>query len=136
MKSYFADTNFYLRFLLQDIKPQAEITKTYFKQAKEGKIEIIFIDAVIFEMVFVLGKIYKLTKPEISEKLLDLIKTSYVNISDRLIWIKAFTTFSERKIALLDVFLFEKAQECKAEVLTFDKKLRNLAKNENTPPKG
>lgn len=41
MKTYFADTNIFLRFLLPEITWQKQEAEKYFKAAKENKIIII-----------------------------------------------------------------------------------------------
>ena len=126
MKTYFADTNFYLRFLLQDNQTQAAKVEYFLKLAKKEKIKIVYLPAIILEMEFVLRHVYTLPKSQISSKLLNLIKTPYLTVEDRGIWVKAFELFNSKSIALLDVFLLEKAKANNAEILSFDKKLLSL----------
>lgn len=128
MKIYFADTNFYLRFVLGDIKEQADKTEEFLLKAKEGKIKIIFTTAIIIEMAIVLEKYYHVTKDEIALQLSILVKSIYLQIEDRQIWIKTLEYFPNINIDLLDILLFEKAREEGAEVLTFDRDFKKLEK--------
>lgn len=71
----FVDTNYFLRFILQDNKPQFLEAKKLFLTAAKGKIELITSSVVFFEIHFVLKSFYKKDKPslvEILSKILDL----------------------------------------------------------------
>ena len=131
MKTYFADTNFYLRFLLNDNKDQAEKSASYLKKAKQQEIKIVFLSEVILEMGIVLEKFYKLKKPEIARHFSILIKTAYLAIEDRSVWGESFAIFSKKNIDLLDVFLFVRAKTKGAEVLSYDKDFVRLAREFN-----
>ena len=131
MKIYFADTNFFLRFLLQDNLTQAQKVEDYLDLAKKEKIKIVYLVAVIIEMEVVLRKVYHQQKIYIAEQLLTLIQTPYLVIEDRGILIKTFELFKKYNLDLLDLLLLERAKSDKAEVLTFDKKLIALYKKQN-----
>lgn len=126
MKTYFADTNLFLRFILQDIQSQAQKAEDYLNQAKAEKIKIIYLVAVIIEMEVVLRKVYRQSKDKISEQLLALVQTPYLIVEDRGIWMNAFELFKKNNLDLLDIFIFAKAEVINAEVLTFDEKLAKL----------
>lgn len=126
MKNYFADTNFFLRFILQDNQAQAKKVEDYLNQAEQEEIKITYLVAVIIEMEVVLRKVYRLSRDQIAKQLLVLVKTPYLIIEDRQIWIQTFGLFSKYNLALLDLFIFEKAKVNEAEVLTFDQKLAKL----------
>lgn len=126
MKKYFADTNFYLRFLLQDNQAQADQVEKELKKAKDGKQKIIFLSAIILETAFVLKSNYSVTSPGIAEYLSVLVATPYLDIEDRNIWIKILPFFAQSKIDLIDIFLFEKAKDINAQVLSFDKDFKKL----------
>lgn len=126
MKKFFADTNFYLRFLLQDNQVQAAQAEEHLHRAEEGREKIVFLSAIILEMSFVLRSNYDVSPSEISKYLSALVSLPYLEIEDRDIWIKILPEFVQRKIGLIDIFLFEKAKINNAKVLTFDKKLSNL----------
>ena len=126
MRRYIADTNFYLRFILQDNKDQAVIAEKRIDEAKSGKISILFPDEVILEMEFVLRSYYSVLKKDIVENLLSLIKMKYVDIENRALWIKTIEIYKNKNVSLLDIFLFIKARNFDAEVLSFDKDFRKL----------
>lgn len=126
MKKYFADTNFYLRFILQDNKKQADKVETQLKKAEIGKKRIVFLSAVILEMAFVLHSNYSLTRTEITKNLLDLVKTAYLEIEDKDLWMRTLPIYAAARIDLIDIFLFMKAKASEGEVLSFDEDFRKL----------
>lgn len=126
MKVYFADTNFYLRFILKDNQAQVKKVRECLAEVREEKIEIVFLPEVILEMEFVLRSVYALSKKQIARYLVPLVRTDYLDIGEREIWLTAFKIFPEKNFSLFDIFLFLKARSRKAEVLTFDKDFRKL----------
>lgn len=67
MKKVFFDTNFLLRFYLDDIPTQALKAKRIVQAAKEGGILLVTDLIVICEMVWVLDSYYNLGRELISE---------------------------------------------------------------------
>ena len=128
MKRCFADTNFYLRFILQDNKTQANLVEEELKRAKAGQIQIIFLSIVILEMGFVLKSFYSIPNVQITTHLSTLIKTSFLEVQDRSVWLKVLPVFAKKNIDLIDIFLFEKAISEDGTVLSFDKDLERLKK--------
>ena len=128
MKTYFADTNFYLRFILRDNRLQAKKTDEYLEEAKKGNIEITFLSSIILEMDYVLRSVYSLDRGEITKYLGTLIETPYLNIEDRNVWAGVFEIYQSKKISLIDIYLHLKAEKNNAEVLSFDKDFRKLAR--------
>lgn len=126
MKTYLADTNFYLRFLLQDEVKLANKVEDYLRRAREGKIKIVFLSAVVLEMVFVMQAVYGLSRSGIAKHLLRLIRTVYVEIEDREVWMRVLPTYVRRKIDLIDIFLAVKAEWVDAKVLSFDEDIKKL----------
>lgn len=129
VKSYFADTNFYLRFILKDNIRQVKKVKELLFKAKKRKVKIIFLPQVILEMEFVLRSVYSLSKEEIVEYLFPLVKIDYLEIGERQIWLTAFKIFKEKNLSLFDIFLFLKAKNEGAEILSFDKDFKKLARS-------
>jgi len=130
MKSYIADTNFYLRFILQDVKSQAKLSEKYLNKAKLGEIKIFFPDEVVLEMEFVLRNFYSVNREEITKSLLGLMKIEYVDVENRSLWIKTLEIYKEKNVSLLDIFLFLKAKDVGSEVLSFDRDFQKLKKYE------
>lgn len=126
MKSYFADTNFYLRFIFKDNQNQAKQAKEFLQKAKEKRIKIVFLSEVILEMGFVLRSVYSLSKTEIVKILSILVKTEYLEIPERNLWLETFEIYQQKNISLFDIYLFLQSQKEKAEILSFNKDFKKL----------
>ena len=126
MKKYFLDTNVILRFLLHDSEKYYNQAKNYFEKARDEKIEINIIPEVFFEIDYVLNGVYSLEKKEICSILLKLLLTPYLNISDRDILITSVKKYQKTNIDFFDIFLYYKATEQKASVISFDQDFRKI----------
>lgn len=126
MEKYYADTNIFLRFLLDDIPFQAEEAKKYLEKAKKQVIELICCPIVIFEIDFSLRKLYGFDRTKVVDALATIIGMPFLNIEDRAVFQEALLMYSRNNLDLVDCFLFYKAQFNQAQVLSFDKDLKKL----------
>lgn len=126
MKKQVIDTNTLLRFLLQDIPKQAEVTEQKLRQAKSGKVELIIPQIIIFEIVFNLSSVYKFGKEMIIDRLKTILSTPYIKIQDYQLFDMALQIFQKNNIDFVDCFLIAYAKEKDATVFTFDKKLKKV----------
>lgn len=126
MKSFVVDTNAFLRLLLNDIPQQARQVEHLIRQAKKEEVKIIVPQIVIFEIEFVLRGYYNFEKQEIIEKLKVLLSSSYFAIESLSVFQEAINLYEENNISLTDCFLIAKAEAEKADLFTFDQKLKKL----------
>lgn len=131
MKKFIADTNIFLRFLLNDIPSQADESERYFKQAAEGKIEILVFPITIFEIVFSFEKFYGKTKKEAAELAKTVVSAPYLKIEDKEVFIEALKKYQDSNVSLVDAFLFYKAEAMNGDVLSFDKDFVRLEKKQS-----
>jgi predicted nucleic-acid-binding protein len=123
MKKVFFDTNFLLRFYLDDVPPQAVKAKRMIEAAIEGSLSLITDLVVICEMVWVMDSFYKLTKKEICEKITNLYETPGINIINGEILPNALSIYLERNIDFTDAIVGATATRASIEYLaSFDKK--------------
>jgi predicted nucleic-acid-binding protein len=115
------DANVVLRYLLNDIEDQVRLATNYLEQNK------VFIPIeVIAEIVYVLERLYKINRKEISSKLTSLITyTNILNDNKDLIY-ESFKIYAARKIDFVDCILCSYKIVQGAEILTFDKKIKNF----------
>ena len=126
MKAYCADTNFVLRYLLYDIKEQADTAENYFRKAKQKEISISIPLVVFVELVFALKKFYQFTKTEIVRKLGDIAGFQYLEVEKREVLIKALLRYKELNISFVDLLIYFEAVLSGKQLLTFDRKLKKL----------
>lgn len=125
-KYYIVDTNVLLRLLLQDIPSQYNQAKKLFADAKNGKIDLIIPQIIIFEINFALEKYYHLEKEEIIDKLKSLVSAEYIQVESRELFISALSLYGSVTGSFVDCFLLSVVKAKDAELFTFDKKLGKL----------
>lgn len=128
MKRYYIDTNVILRFLLRDNEEYYKKAAGYFEDAKTGNLELHLISEVIFEIDYVLRGVYSVSKQEIVEICLKLVKSPSLKISDRSVLIQALEVYKILNIDLFDIYLYYYAQSKKSIVLSFDRDFEKLKK--------
>ncbi len=126
MKKYLADTNVFLRFLLKDNKRLYQQAKKYFLQAKKGKISLLLLPQVVFEIDYVFRGVYSLSRKESADILSALVKSPDLEVKERKILIESVEKYGKLNIDLFDIYLSENAKEQKAEILSFDKDFKKI----------
>ena len=123
MKKVFFDTNFLLRFYLDDIPKQSAKSKLMVQAAKEGSLLLVTDLIVICEMVWVLDSFYRLDKKEISEKMTNLFRTAGLVILNGEILPDALAVYVDKNIDFTDAVIGAIATKIHIEYLaSFDKK--------------
>ncbi len=126
MKKLYADTNTFLRFLLQDNIEQAKIAEKNFILAKENKLQVIVISEVIPELVYVLAGVYKLSRAETAKQVSYIVETPYFKVEQRSLWIQVLEAYPQVKVDVVDIFLAVKAAENDGAVFSFDHDFEKL----------
>ncbi len=120
----FVDTNYFLRFFLNDVSSQQFQVKELFMEASEGKVKLFTSTIVFFEMYWVLKSFYKKTKPELVEILRGLFELKFIKFQDRLILDKCLGLFDKSKLSLEDCYnIFYAKSKVAKRFKTFDIKL-------------
>lgn len=127
MKAKFLiDTNVFLRFLLKDNQQQYDQAVDYFTQARESKIEIVVLPQVLFELIYVLNGFYNMSKQEVYDVISKIVKSDYLDVFDRDIWLKVLPTWLEKNIDAVDIYLYYYAQTYNCHVLSYDRDYKKL----------
>ena len=109
------DTNIILRYLLNDIPKQSEIARL---ELKSGNVKIL--TQVVAEVIYVLSKIYKINRKEISENLLKIFSLDGVIIENEEIGVFAITEYGNSKLDFVDELLYANSKIKGTMVKTFD----------------
>ena len=111
------DANAFLRYLLNDIPAQAEAARDVIDSGAA-----ILTNEVLAEIVYVLDKVYGLTRQKIADALEGVVKE--VQCEDRELVLGALSTYRvNRKLDIVDSILAARHRLRQTEVLTFDKDL-------------
>lgn len=122
----FIDTNYFLRYLLNDISEQHEEAKKVFLAGSEGKAELMTSSVVIFEIVWVLGSFYGVEKRGVVEALGKILQLSFIELEERDIFAHALPLFEKTNLSLEDCYniYYARSRGVKSDSFkTFDKKL-------------
>jgi predicted nucleic acid-binding protein len=126
----FVDTNYFLRFLINDGTDHHQEASKLIARASEGKIIITTDIVVIFEIYWVLGKVYHLDRPQIKKLLLSVCNLDFLVLSERQVLLETVRNFDQFNYDLEDAYHFYNCQAQKiTKIATFDKKLINKFKN-------
>ena len=125
----FVDTNYWLRFLLEDVDKQHQIVKRLLRDGATGKLELITSIIVWFEVYWVLSSFYNKQKSEIVRVLDGILKMKFVKINNRDLLQEALDVYADASIDLEDAYnLVYARQNNVKEFGSFDKKLIKLFK--------
>jgi len=120
----FIDTNYFLRFLLDDVSSQNEKVKELFKQGAVGREKLFTSTIVIFEVFWVLSSFYKQKKEEIIKILRGLIGMSFINLAEAPIFDRALDIYEESSLEFEDCYNISYAKNNNmTKFASFDKKL-------------
>lgn len=128
MKKYLLDSNYILRYLLNDISSQADIVGQYIQKAKKGEVAISAPFIVFLECVFILTKLYKFSRVQVVESLIKFISIPFIEIEQRNFLLTTLLFYRDATISYIDTILYLEARGSDREILTFDKKLLKLGK--------
>lgn len=118
---YVVDTNVFLRYFLHDIEKHYQKAKKLLSQAKTGEVELIVVPQVIFEVNYVLLKVYSLDKKQVIEVLKSVIISPDLEVIKRDILLAAVNKYRKVNIDLIDLYLYFQAKKINGEVFSFDK---------------
>ncbi len=121
----FVDTNYFLRFLLNDISEQHKQVKDLFLSGSEGKINLVTSTMVIFEIYWVLSSYYEKEKIEIVKVLEKILKLTFIELKERELLLNSLKLFEKTNFDLEDCYnlYYAKLQNIDS-FKTFDKKLK------------
>ncbi len=123
----FVDTNYFIRFLLNDISEQHNLVKKLFTRASEKKVSLISSTIVFFEIYWVLSSYYGKEKSEIVAVLQKILRLTFIELPEREILLSSLILFKEVNLDLEDCYNLFFAKSQKVDTFgTFDKKLGKI----------
>ncbi len=117
------DANILLRYLLRDDEKLFEKAVNIIENEN-----VVITDITIAEVVYVLEKVYKINRKEIAVVLKKIFDFNIVACNDKGLIISALELYHKHNLDFADSVLLAYKRIKKQEILTFDKKLKKLAK--------
>ncbi|MDQ3019228.1 MAG: PIN domain-containing protein [Bacteroidota bacterium] len=120
----YIDANIIVRYLLKDNDEQFIFSKNII----EGDLDLYVPNEIIVEIIYVLNKIYKITKSQTSQTIIELINKNYFSLDSKPIIVNALNLFASKNLDFVDCILCATSRLTDNRVETFDKGLRNCIK--------
>ena len=119
----FVDTNYFLRFLLQDVSSQMIEAKQLFLKSAKGEVSLATSIVVFFEVAWVLRKSFSKDKQALINSLMKVLDLK-VELAERSILIENIDLFKISNLSLEDCYniVFARKQGMKT-FKTFDRRL-------------
>jgi len=123
----YADTNLFIRFLTSLPEDQSEKANRFFIKISLGNAELFVCDIVIYEIVYVLERVYKVSRNEIYNKVLSILSMENVIIENRSIIVAALKYYKEKNINYNDAYIASHAVKNNInKILTFDNDFKKI----------
>lgn len=121
MKAGILDANVLLRFLLQDNPKQSAAATALFKKAEQGEVELQLPDVIVAEVTFVLEKVYRRTRIQIANALLDFMQNPGIKLQSSSILNDALLRYRNHPVDFPDALLVAISVGKKVNVVSFDR---------------
>ena len=122
------DANVLIRFLTRDHEEHYLKSVEIFKEIESGKIEAMLMDFILAEVIYVLKRIYKYEKSEISSTLKKLLLYKHLYTENKLVTFEALDIYSNKNIDFADSLLCAKKKLEGFEIVSFDKDIGRCLK--------
>jgi len=121
----FLDTNVFLRYLVPEHPEHSPLARELFEQIERGDISVFITDTVVFETVFTLQSHYRVSRAEIADALLRLLRLSSLIVPDKPLLREVFELWVEkRSLSFADCFHLLTAKSMGLDtMITFDRKM-------------
>ena len=120
MKKYLVDTNCLISFITDRDPGQQKIIAKYFEDAADIECELVIVDSVITELVYVFEKIYMINIKIISDILHSLIETPGITVHKNFDLSKILKLWPDKIRDYGDAVIASHAAGEKLKVITFD----------------
>ncbi|MBK8869787.1 MAG: PIN domain-containing protein [Elusimicrobia bacterium] len=108
------DTNVIIRYLVEDpklVKPAYKGVFSFFPKIEAGLLAVEMVDLVVFEVFFVLTRLYRVPRREAAAKLEQLIEFKGIVTRNRSVLRNCLRLLQTRSLDLVDAFLLAVSQE-------------------------
>lgn len=123
MKTYFVDTNLFIRYLTNDDIEKANRVEELLDKAALGKVRLITCEVVLAEVVWVLESYYNLNKVQIAEHLEAILATPGLNVLNGKVVEKAVEYYLNENIDFIDAYIVSLMNKLNiSSIYSFDKK--------------
>lgn len=128
MKPLILDTNVVLRYLLKDNAELYERAVALITPVKEGTANAHLLEGVLVECVYVLLKVYGVSRQEIATALTGLLNYPGIVNPDKERQKQSLALFMNHNVDIVDALIHVTAKDNDWDIASFDRDLRKLSK--------
>jgi predicted nucleic acid-binding protein len=121
-KAHLIDTNVILRYLIGDLPVQASKSAALMERLEAGTERAEILESVVAEAVWTLESFYKVSRPEIAERLAAVLNFRGVLALKKGVLVSALARFGSTSADFVDCLLAAQAQQKDLTVYSFDAK--------------
>ena len=121
------DANVILRYLLRDDETLFQKASEVLEKVRTGEEKVVIPESVVTECVYVLLKVYKVTRAAIAEKLGRLLYYKGVANLDKQDLIDSINLFGQTHLSFVDCLLCAKSKNSAMPIVTFDAELVTIS---------
>jgi uncharacterized protein len=123
MKSYFIDTNIFIRYLINDDPVKANRVEKLLSEAAAGKIRLVTAEMVLAEVVWVLESFYGLKNIEVGSMVKAILATPGLEVLNSALVEKALEYYLAHNIDFVDGYIAAVMDKHKiSDIYSYDKK--------------
>jgi predicted nucleic-acid-binding protein len=123
----YADTNIFLRYLTGEPAELAEKVFSFFNKMESGIYKLYVCDMVISELVYVLEKVFDLSKKEINEKIKALMLKKNIILENKKTIFKSLDAYRDHNINFVDAYIYcHLSRKRVNKVFSFDEHFRRF----------
>ena len=122
------DANVLIRFLTRDHEEHYLKSVEIFKKIESGEVEAMLMDFILAEVIYVLKRIYKHEKKDISSTLKKLLLYKHLYTENKLVTFEALEIYADKNIDFADSLLCAKQRLEGFEIVSFDKDIERCSK--------
>lgn len=120
MKRVLLDANVLIRFLRADHAEHFAKAQKLFAEAERGTVQLVLLDAVLAECVFVLTSVYKVKRDALAAVITPILFHDGIECSSATVLADALDRFSRYNVDFLDSYLAAQAKALQIPVSSFD----------------
>jgi predicted nucleic-acid-binding protein len=120
------DTNVILRYILADHEEHYHLARDFMLKVKNGTSTAFVPESVVVECVYVLLKVYRVPRVEISAQLGALLAYRGVMMDDKPVMLTALQVFAEQNVGMVDAWVFALSEARNWPLMSFDRALNKL----------
>ena len=125
---FLLDANIVIRFLTRDSEEYYHKSVEIFRDIESEKIEVMLMDFILAEVIYVLKRIHKYSKNDISSVLKKLLLYKNLYTENKLITFEALEIYADKNIDFADAMLCAKQKVEGFKILSFDKDIERCQK--------